>query len=206
MPVIFNEDTALKDKLSGMSVSWTPNPLPVKVRFYNPQDELAKLTFPAIIINHVDIGIDHEREHRGWTNIEYAPEGKPKWWLNTDEEYDPKDSPYFMEFPIPMNIDYEITVLTRENQHMMMLIAQLMMPDRLDPRFGFLYIPQDGTARRLEVIGETGWENDRDSDNKRIVRAKYAVRIATEIVPADYPDIFRVDTVTFDMTTISLVL
>jgi hypothetical protein len=208
MPIIFAEDQALKAKFAGMVVPWTPHDLPVTVRFRNPQDDLSTLRFPIIVIEHTNLAIDHEREHRGYTNLDYAPEGKAIWWLPTDATYDPNDSPYFMEFPIPMNLDYEITVLTRETQHMMMLVAMLTAADRLDPRFGFLYIPQDRTTRRLEIIGEAALETDRDSDGKRIVRAKYAIRVPTEIIPTNYPDIFRVQNgkIIFDLTTIDLIL
>lgn len=210
MPIIFNEDEALKRTLSGVRVPQSRGSntlLNVPVRFSMPQDELATLTFPVVIIDHVSIARDPEREHRGFTTLDYAPEGGDPWWGPTDEEYEGGSaSPYRLEFPIPMNIDYEVTALAREKSHLMALVATYTAEDRLDPRFGAVYIPQDGTARRLEILGETGIESDRDADGKRIFRAKYAVRVPTEIIPAEYPEIFRVDQVNLDLSQIEISL
>ena len=205
MPLIFNEDEALKAKLAGIQVPvsrGSASLLNVGVRFGMPQDELAPLTFPIIIIDHTDVGFDPERAHQGWTNLPYAPEGKATWWPNVaGTEYDPKDSPYYLEYPVPVNIDYEITALAREKSHLMALVATLTGYYRLPPRFGSLYIPQDRTARRIEMLASTGIEADRDADNKRIFRAKYAIRVPSEIIPADYPAIFDVTKVNISTLT-----
>lgn len=210
MPIVFNEDEALKRKLLGVQVPVSRGSnslLNVPVRFGLPQDELASLTFPLVVIDHVSIGRDPEREHRGYTSLDYAPEGQPKWWPNTQGvEYDPKDSPYLLEYPIPVNIDYEVTLLAREKSQLMALVATYTSEDRIPHRFGSLYVPQDGTARRLDLLGDTGIEADRDSDGKRIFRAKYAVRVSTEIIPAEYPEIFRVNQVVLDLTELDLTL
>ncbi len=208
MPIIFNEDEALKRTLSGIRVPQARGSgtlLNVPVRFGMPQDEFASLTFPVVIIEHVSIGRDPEREHRGRTTLDYAPEGGQPWWGPNDEDYlAGSASPYILEFPTPMNIDYEVTALAREKSHLVALIASYTAEDRLDPRFGSMYIPQDGTARRLEILGDTGIESDRDADGKRIFRAKYAVRVPTEIIPAEYPEIFRVDEINLDMTAVMI--
>lgn len=210
MPIIFNEDEALKRTLSGVQVPkarGSNDLLNVPVRFATPQDELANLTFPMVVIDHTGISRDPEREHRGFTTLDYAPEGGQPWWGPTDEEYDAGSaSPYRLEFPIPMNIDYEVTALAREKSHLIALIATYTSEYRLDPRFGAMYVPQDGTSRRLEILGETGIDSDRDQDGKRIFRAKYAVRVPTEIIPAEYPDIFRVNQVNLDLTQIEILL
>lgn len=209
MPIIFAEDEALKAQLSGLNVPVTrgsSSTLPVKVRFGLPQDELATLTFPVVIIDHVDISRDPEREHRGMIALPYTPEGYATWWTTTAADYDPVLSPYMTEYPVPLNIDYEVTVLTREKSQLMGIVSQYMADNRIPPRFGAMRIPQDHTARRIEMLADVNIEADRDSDNKRIFRAKYALRVPTEILPANYPNIFRVSTVKLNTLQISLTL
>ncbi len=187
MPWIFNEDAALKAKLQGLTVTDTNAPTggrPVLVRFRLPEGELGDLKFPAIIIEHASISKADEREHRGFIKIPYAPEGLELWDdpnLPLDS-LDPRLSPYQAEFPIPYDLDYLVTVHTRNYQHLIQLVGALAQHDRIPARFGALAIPQDGTARRVDIIGGPDMSNDFDDNGKRLFRGTYRLRVSTELL------------------------
>ena len=183
MPWILNEDQALKLKLQGLKVSDTnagQSQRPVLVRYRMPETEFADATFPMIIIDRQSILKDDEREHRGKVRLMYTPESVGAW-NPLVEDY--ATSPYNVEYPIPFNINYAVTVYSRKEQHNIELVSQLARVDRIPARFGFLEIPQDGTVRSLFLEGGPEFEADKDSDGKRVYRTHYVVRIATELPP-----------------------
>ncbi|WP_033322063.1 hypothetical protein [Actinomadura atramentaria] len=176
MPWIFNEDGALKSRLQGMKVTDVnaPDGRPVQVRFRLPESELGDLTFPAVIIDHRSVERDPDREHRGLTIFGYLPEGEAP--ATEDEPFGPN------EIPVPYNIDYQVTVLSRKAVHHVDLIGQVARFERLPARFGALPIPQDGTVRRLDLLGGPELSTDRDADGKRLFTATYLIRVSTELV------------------------
>lgn len=176
------EDAALKAKLKGLFVDDVNNATrPVPVRYRLPENELADMTFPTIIIEHAGINIDHEREHRGTITLPYSPVNLPPL---ADAEII-VNSPYMTEFPIPYNLDYQVTVYARFYQHTLNLVGQLAQWDKLPARNGFLAIPQDGTVRRLDLMAGPAPDVDRDVDGKRIFKSIYAIRVSTELLAAD---------------------
>jgi len=181
VPFLQNEDDALKLKLQGLTVSDATsdraNGRRVTVRFRNPEYEFSDTTFPLALISHTSIARDPERESRGTVRMNYAPEGYAHWEPMTD----PNASPYTTETPIPVNINYGIEIFTRKQQHLIQLTNQLMGFDRLPPRLGFLAIPQDGTVRRLDILGGPEYSETKDSSGKRICVASYAVLVSSEI-------------------------
>lgn len=190
MPWLLNEDAALKFKLQGLTVSDpnNPNGKPVKVRFRLPETEVSNLDFPIIIISHNGWYPANEREHRGYTNLPYAPEGEPTWWDDSGgpgvAEFAPADSPYFSFFPIPYNFDYRIDVLCRfMHEHTIPLIAAMAQYNRLHPKFGFLDVPQDGTKRTLQLLGGPDINAIKDENDKRLFQVTYVVRVFSELLP-----------------------
>lgn len=191
MPWLFNEDAALKKKLQGLQVFDANNPQgkTVKVRFRLPQTEVADLDFPIIVISHSGWFLAPEREHRGFVQLPYAPEGLPAWWEDNGDEaataqFDPNDSPYYSNFPLPYNFDYRVDVLCRfMTDHTVPLVAALAAPDRLDPHFGFLDVPQDGTKRTMQLLGGPSIEALKDENDKRLFQTTYLVRVFSELVP-----------------------
>jgi hypothetical protein len=167
------EDMGLKNTLSGMRVSdlQAGQDRPVPVWFLNPERELRRVTYPSITINFLGERVASEREHRGVVQVGYH-------YLQ-DIPFDPTHPP-MIDYPIPMDLDYQVIVHTRINQHMAQLNGQLMQGP-LHPRFGRVFCPA-GTVRRLEVRGMTT-ANGQESD-KRIFRHMYQVRIPTEIEQA----------------------
>lgn len=185
MPFLQNEDAALKLKLQGLTVTdATSDPVNsrrVQVRFQDPEYELADATYPLVLLSHTGIERAEERESRGLVTMNYAPEGYEPWTPLAD----PNASPYTTETPIPVNIRYAIQVFARKSQHLIQLTGALMGFYRLPPRFGFLQIPQDGTVRRLDILGGPEYRETKDESNKRIFIAMYEILVSSEIFWSD---------------------
>jgi len=174
------EDMGLKTLLQGMTVtdlnSEPMAPRPVPVWFHNPEREERRITYPNITINFMSERVAHEREHSGlipiaWRYLQNIP------FSQGHEDDDLPYAPPIIQYPIPMDFDYEVTVSARINQHISQISSALAL-GRLDPRFAVVHCP-GGTARRLEVLGTTR-TNTLESD-KRIFRQIYRVRIPTEV-------------------------
>jgi hypothetical protein len=185
MPWLINEDRAVKAKLQGLTVNDVnaPDGRAVAVRYRVPESELAQQTFPLIVIEHAGIDKADEREHRGHVRLPYAPEGAEKWWNPDAPSYDVTKSPYIVEFPIPYDLRYRLVVFTRTYWHDMALAAALAKPDRIPSRFGFLEIPEDGTVRRLDLLGGPELVDTRDEDGKRLFRREYLISVSSEMLP-----------------------
>jgi len=166
VPWLLNEDAAIKAKLQGLFVtdsSAPPEGRPVAVRFTVPSYELASMDYPTIAISHSGINRASDREHRGHTYLPYVPEEWPNDTPARDglpyipdgaTSVDPKRSPFYtFDWPIPHNIDYQVVVYTRFEQHQTQLTAALAAIDRIPPRFGYVEVPEDGTVRSLDLIG-----------------------------------------------------
>jgi hypothetical protein len=185
---LFSEDSALKKKLQGLTVydANAPQGRPVPVRFRLPETEVADLTFPIIIIEHDGWYPAPEREHRGFVQLPYAPEGYAPWWKDTGPAttvFDPADSPYWSFIPIPYNLDYYITFYTRiMHEHTIPLVQQLAQHDRLHPKFAYLDVPQDGTIRTMQILGGPALIDGFDENNKRYFSVKYKVRVFSELL------------------------
>jgi hypothetical protein len=212
MPWINNEDAALKVKLQGITVVDANNPSrKVPVRYRLPEDELATLTYPCIIIEHLGLFPAPEREHSGYIQLGYAPEVQntvpqpttpipvniynndpvngtwtsyPEWWPSQNENVgDPNLSPYYAWFPTPYNFDYQVTVYARKMPgHLQNIMNTLATATYLPYHFGYLNIPQDGTQRKLFVIGGPEISYGKDNNDKRLLKATYRVRVETELV------------------------
>lgn len=179
MPFLLNEDKALKQKLQGLMVHDATSGIGRKVtaRYKNPEYELADATYPLVLISHQRISRDEERESRGTVNLHYAPEGYEPWADMTD----PTQSPYMAQMPIPLNIDYQLDVYARKELHIIELTGALMQFDLLPARFGYLPIGEDGTVRRLDLLGGPDYTESKDEQGKRLFCASWAIRVSSEI-------------------------
>ena len=190
MPWLYSEDAALKFKLQGLTVQDANAPggeRPVPVRFKLPEDELANLSYPIIIIEHAGMYPAPEREHRGYIQLPYAPEGFPQWWGPNDVTVDPAQSPYYAYFPVPFNFDYVITVYARfMTQHLRPLIATLLTEPYIPYHFGYLDVPQDGTHRSMFLMGGADVTYAKDEDDKRLFAVSFKVRVFSELVQDVY--------------------
>jgi hypothetical protein len=189
MPWLLNEDAALKVKLQGLRVTDknAPGGRTVPVKYRLPEVEPSDMSYPMIIIEHDGWSIANDREHRGFIQLPYAPEGYAPWWNDTGPAttiFYPSDSPYYSFFPLPYNLDYTVSVYTRfMADHTMPLISQLAAYDRLNAKFGFLDVPQDGTKRTLQLLGGPVPADVYDDNGKRVFRTIYKIRVFSELVP-----------------------
>ena len=185
MPWIRNEDSSLKLKLQGLYVTDRNAPAggrTVPVRYRLPQDELANLSYPIIIIEHAGLYPAPEREHRGRIQLPYAPEGYQPWYTGPANAL-VANSPYYSYFPMPYNFDYEITLYARfMTEHVQPLVAQLATEPYLPAKFGFLEIPQDGTIRSMFLMGGPEFGYGEDEDGKRMITVTYRIRVFSELV------------------------
>ncbi|MFE6739804.1 hypothetical protein [Streptomyces tubercidicus] len=188
MAWLLAEDAALKKKLTGISVtgSAVSRPIPVDVRMSVPEDEFADFTYPLIVITQVDVIRATERESSGFIELRALPEG-----------FSSGDGPYFANFPTPHDIDYQIVLYTRLNQHRTELVGRLAHFEYLPERFGFLDMPGDNTVRRLDLIGGPEMSAGRDKDDKRLFTATYRIRVSTELFilgdPVAFPPVQTVE-------------
>ena len=177
-------DEALKNKLLGLFVTDANSPAggrAVTVKFRLPETELSNLAYPLITIEHAGYSRDPEREHRGYINLAYSPEGLPIWWDPAATSYDPNASPYQTYFPIPYNFDYLVTLYTRSwVEHHMPVSMTLMSENYLGSHFGSLIIPEDGTIRTMFVLGQTEPTYTKDNDGKRRYQTAWKVRVVSE--------------------------
>jgi hypothetical protein len=177
---------------------------PVGVRFRLPENEVTELSYPVIIIEHSGIFPAPEREHRGYIQLPYAPEGYAPWWSSSAINYDPSLSPYYSYFPVPYNFDYVVTLYSRLSHfHMIPLVEQIAGEDRLPYHMGYINIPQDQTKRTMQLLAGPEFGYEKDQDGKRRYFVTWKVRVFSELVPgvaAIGVDLFRINTIHLDLS------
>lgn len=168
MPFILNEESALKTLLSGMTVADTGSQSrPVGVFYGQPDKEIRQQSYPYITIDLINISEATERVQSGTIVVPYEPEG----WDGVSSLSTP--------YPMPINLDYQITTFSRQPRHDRQILAQLLSIGRLPVRFGALTIPQDNTNRRVETLGFS--KRDTTEADKRLFMNVFSIRIASEI-------------------------
>ena len=199
---LLEEDKALREKLQGMVVEDQKSGSPTRqvgVWFGQPDQEIRTQSYPYITIDMLGVTRDTEREMRGLVAPEYLePTG-----------YDPETQGWFVEMPIPVTIDYQITTYARHPRHDRAIISQLLHSNLL-LRFGYLEIPYttndvSGVVyRRLDVMGVS--KRDVTEQAKRLFVNAITVRVSSEIaqnVLRTVEQVRQVDTNLYD-TTIGL--
>ena len=181
MPIIINEDRALKKSLQGLTVSDSGNPeRPVGVFYGQPDKEIRQQVFPYISIDFIGYSEDTSRAHRGMVDLTYFPEGADPGDINEDGS---GTLQYTTEYPIPVNLDYQITTWARQPRHDRQIMAHMLTGQRLPLRFGQLIIPEDMTVRRLDFLGFTKRDTT-DGNGKRLFCNVYNVRVSAEVLPS----------------------
>lgn len=176
MSWLIAEDRAIKKKLDGILVpdATAPAGREVTVRFTLPEAEVGAMTYPSVIIEHAGLYKADDREHRGGpTQLPYVPDGM----TGVPGDY------WVQEYPIPYDIDYHVTSYCRLAEHNRMLTAELMSEHRIPARWGYLAVPEDGTTRRLDLIGGPWPISTLDDEQKRLYRTQFVVRVNTELLP-----------------------
>lgn len=171
---ILNEERALKARLQGLTVTdLKNNARPVRVWYYMPDVEITEAQYPFITINLVNISEAVERAHRGKTRLGYDPSGI---------DLPGPDETAVVDYPIPYDLDFQITTWTRFPQHDRELLGKLLAQDRLPHRFGSILVPEDNTERRLDLLG-IQIADTLDGNNKRLFRKVFYSRMSSELVP-----------------------
>jgi hypothetical protein len=197
MPFIINEDEALKTLLQGITVSDSGNSArPVGVYYGQPDKDIRQQVYPYITLDLVGVREDTERAHRGLVNLTYAPEGMTPN-LNDDDSINQP-----IDFPIPVDLIYQVSTWSRQPRHDRQIMAKLFAPGRLPFRFGQLPIPQDGTNRRLDMLGFS--KRDTTEGGKRLFSNVYNIRISAELFTSQLNDVYAVTAInqTLDYQTI----
>jgi hypothetical protein len=185
MPFIINEDEALKTLLQGITVSDSGNATrPVAVYYGQPDKDLRQQVYPYITLDLVGVREDTERAHRGVVNLTYTREGMiPN--LNLDGSINQP-----IDFPIPVDLIYQVSTWSRQPRHDRQIMAKLFAPGRLPFRFGQLPVPQDGTNRRLDMLGFS--KRDTTEGGKRLFSNVYNIRISAELFTQQLVDVYKV--------------
>jgi hypothetical protein len=166
---LLDEEQALRNLLTGITVDdQRQGSRRVGVWFGQPDLEVRTQSYPYITINNVGIAEDKARAMRGRCAPEYdRPEGA-------------RDNGWDMDWPTPINLDYQVTTFARQPRHDRQLMAALLSNDRLPLRFAVLF-PDDGTVRRIDVLGIA--KRDTTEDGKRLFQNAITVRIPSELPP-----------------------
>ena len=185
MPFIINEDEPLKTLLQGITVSDSGNSArPVGVYYGQPDKDIRQQIYPYITLDLVGVREDTERAHRGVVNLTYAPEG---YTPNRDTDGSINQP---IEFPIPVDLIYQVSTWSRQPRHDRQIMAKLFEPGRLPFRFGQLPVPQDGTNRRLDMLGFS--KRDTTEGGKRLFSNVYNIRISAELFTQQLTGVYQV--------------
>ena len=183
MTFMLSEDKALRELMQGLKVNdqkadgSSAGERSVGVWFGQPDQEIRAQSYPYITINLLDIQRDFTREMRGRTNAEYL---KPEAF--------PEGLEFEIDLPIPVDLEYQLTVYSRHPRHDRELMAEILF-SRLPFRFGTLDL-DDGTSRRLDVLDVT--KRDFVEQGKRLFLNAITVRVSSEIAQKTYKELYKV--------------
>lgn len=174
MPFILNEDKALKTLLSGITVSDEKNSSrPVGVWFGQPDIEIQAQAYPYITIDLIDVSEATDRAMRGIVRSDWwphLPEGETPLKVGEVVQWD---------YPVPYNLDYQITTWSRHPRHDRSILTALYKT-LITPRYSMLYIPEDNTDRTMMIMGMA--KRDRTEQARRIFSNVLTVRIHSEML------------------------
>lgn len=195
MTFLIDEDEALRNLLKGLTVtdqkaaSSPATTRAVGVWFGQPDQEITEQKYPYITVDMIDVAEDFSRAQRGRVKPTYIADPTT---IDGDASYDPDLHNWDIHFPIPVNIDYQVTTYSRQPRHDRQILAQLMYT-RLPLRFGTLEIGDNtvyGTVRRLDVLDVS--KRDVTEQGKRLFVNAFTVRISSEIAPEIYNKMYQV--------------
>lgn len=169
---LLNEDRAMRELLNDIYVSddKVPN-RKVGVWFGQPDVEVQQQTYPYITIDLIDVREATERAMRGNTELYYLPDGG--WNTNVI-------MPFPTSYPIPYDLDYQITTYARQPRHDRALI-RVLMQEKFGGRSTSLYIHGDDTVRSMFLMGSQ--KRDKTEQNRRLFSNAYTVRVYSELLP-----------------------
>lgn len=200
MNFLLDEDEALRNLLKDMivtdqkSVTEEGPQRKVGVWFGQPDQEIRNQSYPYITIDMIDISEDFARAHRGKVKPIYIQD--PTNMVNETEEdpavaYDEDLHDWEINYPIPVNIDYQITTYARQPRHDRQILAQLLYK-KIPLRFATLDTGPNtayGTTRRLDVLDIS--KRDITESGKRLFVNAITVRVSSEIAPETFNKMYK---------------
>lgn len=215
MTFLLDEDEALRNLLKDMvvtdqkSVTEAGPQRKVGVWFGQPDQEIRDQSYPYITINMIDIGEDFQRSMRGTAKPVYMQD--PTNMVDAAQgvqavEYDSTSHDWQINWPIPVNIDYQITTYSRQPRHDREILAQLLYT-KIPLRFAALRTGPNtvyGTNRRLDVLDIS--KRDITEQGKRLFVNAITVRVSSEIAPETYNKLYKALTLDVTGTTDNPVL
>jgi hypothetical protein len=196
MTFLLSEDAALRTLLKDMvvtdqkSVTGEGPQRKVGVWFGQPDQEITAQSYPYITIDMIDIAEDFVRAHRGLVKPGYM--GDPTNMVEATQstqavQYDDAVNDWMIHYPIPVNIDYQITTYARQPRHDREILAQ-MLYKKIPLRFAVLET-DDNTVRRLDVLDIS--KRDVTEQGKRLFVNAFTVRVSSEIAPETYSKVYK---------------
>jgi hypothetical protein len=195
---LLEEDTLLKDKVSGMTVSdqrEDPRPVPVWYRF--PEQELRDVTYPFVTIDLIGISEALDRAHRGGRMRPDEQQFLPAGELPAPEA----GRVPVTEWPIAMDLSYQVTTWTRNVHHDRDLTRQMWV--RFPGRYGSIggSVSPYVRARSCQLMGYM--PGDRIDDfGKRLFRKMYTIKVFSELWASQIRNITLVTTITIDVPSL----
>lgn len=187
MPLILNEDKALRDLLKGLTVADEKNATRVvEVWFGQPDLEVRQQSYPYMTIDLIDVLEDTSRSHQGVVPITYVPEGY------TADPEKLANQQYATEMPIPLVLDYQITTYARQPRHDRQIISSLLQT-KFPYRRGVLEIVEDDTYRPVFLTSYI--KRDMTEQGKRLFRNMFNIRVFSEMFPSEIAVLAQVSTV-----------
>lgn len=156
----------------------------VSVYFGQPDQEIREQSYPYITIDMIDIAEDPARAHRGLTKPSYLPDPSTN---QSGAAYDEETDNWYIHWPIPVNIDYQITAYSRQPRHDRQILGQ-MLSNKIPMRFAVLE-PDDGTVRRLDLLDVS--KRDVTEQGKRLFVNAFTVRVSSEITQQTYNKVYK---------------
>jgi hypothetical protein len=196
-PFILAEDRAIKELISGLTVSDEKSPTrQVQVWYGYPDVESRDQTYPFITIDLVDVSPANDRQHYGYIS---------------DSDYRGTVTPiagqdYVYQVPVAYDLMYQLTTYSRHPRHDRSLIFQLL--NKFPSKYSYLLVPNqlgtDFTSRTVFFDGFVKRDMiETDSGNRRVLRNVFTLRVASEMTPLQATDaILQVEKVLIN-TTIS---
>ena len=190
MTFLLSEDEALRNLLKDLTVTDQKSVTEegptrkVGVWFGQPDQEITEQKYPYITIDMIDIAEDFSRAMRGKVKPEYLSDPTT---IGESTEYDSELHDWEINYPIPVNIDYQITTYARQPRHDRQILAQLLYT-KIPLRFAVL-MTNDNTVRRLDVLDVS--KRDITESGKRLFVNAITLRVSSEIAPETYNKLYK---------------
>jgi len=161
----------------------------VGVWFGQPDQEIRAQSYPYITIDMIDISEDFSRAMRGRVKPAYLTNPSV---IGTNTAWDTDEHNWDINYPIPVNIDYQITSFSRQPRHDRQILAQLLY-SKIPLRFAVLDTGPNtvfGTTRRLDVLDIS--KRDITEQGKRLFVNAITVRVSSEIAAETFNKMYKV--------------